>query len=58
MPKAWTVDEEITTGYVRANIDTDWGSVPVRGNVGIQVQHTDQSSIANYWDNFRRSAAA
>ena len=50
IPKAWQVDEEISTGYVRANIDTDWGSVPVRGNVGVQVQHVDQSSSANYWD--------
>jgi len=50
IPKAWTVDEQITTGYIRANIDTTWGSVPVRGNIGVQVQNTDQSSSANYWD--------
>lgn len=50
IPKAWTVNEKITTGYVRANIDTEWGSVPVRGNIGVQVQHVDQSSNANYWD--------
>ncbi len=48
--KAWTVNEEIATTYVKANIDTEWGSVPVRGNVGVQVQYTDQSSNANYWD--------
>jgi len=50
IPKAWTVDEQLSTGYVRANINTDWGSVGVRGNFGVQVQHTDQSSSANYWD--------
>ncbi|HEY5970366.1 MAG TPA: TonB-dependent receptor [Pseudoxanthomonas sp.] len=50
IPKAWTVNEEITTGYVRANIDTEWGSVPVRGNIGLQIQHVDQSSSANYFD--------
>lgn len=50
IPKAWQVDEEISTGFVRANIDTEWGSVPVRGNIGVQVQHVDQSSSANYWD--------
>ena len=44
--KAWTVDETITTGWLKGNIDTTWGSVPVRGNVGLQVQHTDQSSTA------------
>lgn len=50
IPKAWDVDEEISTGFVRANIDTEWGSVPVRGNVGVQVQHVDQSSTSRYWD--------
>ena len=50
IPKAWTVDEQISTGFAKANIDTDWGNVGVRGNFGIQVQHTDQSSSANYWD--------
>lgn len=42
--KQWTVNEEMTTGYVQFNIDTDWGSVPVRGNFGIQAVRTDQSS--------------
>ena len=50
IPKAWQVDEEISTGYVRANIDTQWGSVPVRGNIGFQVQHVDQSSNSRYFD--------
>ena len=53
IPKAWTVNETITTGYLRANIDTDWGSVPVRGNIGLQLQHVDQSSASNYWDGSR-----
>jgi len=48
--KAWTVNEDISTGWLRANIDTTWGSIPVRGNIGVQVQHTDQSSSSNYWD--------
>lgn len=50
IPKAWSVSETITTTYIRANIDTTWGSVPVRGNVGLQVQHTDQSSASRVWD--------
>ena len=49
--KAWTVDEKITSSWVKANIDTQWGSVPVRGNIGVQVQHVDQSSTANVFDN-------
>lgn len=48
--KAWTVYEGITTGYAQADINAEWGSVGVRGNVGVQVQYTDQSSKANYWD--------
>ena len=50
IPKQWTVDEEITTTFLRANISTQIGSIPVRGNVGIQAQHVDQSSRSNYWD--------
>lgn len=50
IPKAWDVDEEISTGFIRANIDTEWGGVPVRGNIGVQVQHVDQQSKARYWD--------
>jgi iron complex outermembrane receptor protein len=48
--KAWTVSEQITTAYAKANIESEWGSVPVRGNFGVQVQHVDQSSTANVYD--------
>jgi TonB-dependent receptor len=50
IPKAWTVNETIGTAFVRANIDTTWGSIPVRGNIGLQVQRTDQSSDSRVWD--------
>ena len=50
IPKAWTVDEKLTTGFVKANIDTEWGNVGVRGNVGVQIQHTDQSSRSRFFD--------
>ncbi len=50
IPKQWTVDEKITTSWLRFNINTEIGSVPVRGNIGIQAQHVDQSSRSNYWD--------
>ena len=53
IPKAWDVNEVITSGWLRANIDTTWGDVPVRGNVGVQAQHVDQSSEANYFDRNR-----
>jgi len=48
--KAWTVDEKITSAWFKANIDTTWGDVGVRGNIGIQAQHVDQSSDSFYWD--------
>ncbi|MCC4604241.1 TonB-dependent receptor [Xanthomonas campestris] len=48
--KAWTVEEKITTAWLRANINTEWGEVGVRGNIGVQLQSADQSSQANYWD--------
>jgi TonB-dependent receptor len=50
VPKAWSVDEKIGSGWFKANIDTEWGGVPVRGNIGVQVQHTDQSSTGHVWD--------
>ena len=43
----WKVEEEIHTFYAMANIDTDMGSIPVRGNVGFQYQDVEQSSTAN-----------
>jgi iron complex outermembrane receptor protein len=48
--KSWTVQEKITTSFVKANIEHEMGDVSVRGNFGVQVQHTDQSSQANYFD--------
>jgi iron complex outermembrane receptor protein len=48
--KAWTVNEQITSAWFKANIDTTWGDVGVRGNIGVQAQHVDQSSDSFYWD--------
>ncbi|RZU01995.1 TonB-dependent receptor [Rivibacter subsaxonicus] len=45
--KSWDVNEKTTTGFLQANIDSDvWSGVSVRGNVGVQVVRTDQSSDA------------
>lgn len=43
-PQSWRVDENITTGWVKFNLDGKLGSVGLRGNFGLQVVHTDQSS--------------
>ncbi len=42
--KSWTVEEKITTAFLKANIDHDLGGVNMRGNVGLQIQRADQSS--------------
>ena len=40
----YTVDEEVTTLYVKADFETELGGFPVMGNVGLQYVQTDQSS--------------
>jgi iron complex outermembrane receptor protein len=42
--KQWTVEEQITTGYLQANLNTEFFGVPVRGNLGFQAVNADQSS--------------
>src|SRR5690348_14838657 len=42
----YSITERVPVGYVKFNIDTSLGSVPVTGNVGVQVVHTNQSSQA------------
>jgi iron complex outermembrane recepter protein len=43
-PGDWTVGEKVYTGYLRADIDSQLGSIPMSGNVGVQLVFTDQSS--------------
>lgn len=42
--KNWSVDEDLTTVYFKAAIDTDFDGMPLRGNVGFQQVYIDQSS--------------
>jgi iron complex outermembrane receptor protein len=44
LSKSWGIKEKVTTGYVKFGIDTEYAKVPMRGNVGVQVVNTDQSS--------------
>jgi iron complex outermembrane recepter protein len=44
--KSWDVEEKTTTAFIKGGIDTDWGNINVRGNVGVQLQRTEQSSDA------------
>ena len=42
--KNWSVDETLDTFYVQANIDSNLGTKPLRGNIGAQFVRVDQSS--------------
>lgn len=44
VPQDWKVREDVAIGFVRVDLDSAMGSVPVTGNIGFQVVHTDQSS--------------
>ncbi len=41
-PQSWIVEEDVITGWVKFGIDGDLGAVPVSGNLGLQIVHTDQ----------------
>jgi iron complex outermembrane receptor protein len=42
--KQWVVNEELLTAYAQLNLNMELGSIPLRGNIGIQIVDTDQSS--------------
>ncbi|MBQ0930472.1 TonB-dependent receptor [Ideonella sp. 4Y16] len=44
LSKTWGVEEKVTTAYAKLNVDTELSGIPVRGNVGLQLVNTDQSS--------------
>ncbi|GIU34503.1 TonB-dependent receptor [Shewanella colwelliana] len=41
---SWDVYEEVTTAFVKVNLETELWDLPITGNVGLQAVHTDQSS--------------
>ena len=44
--KDWTVKEKVNTFYTKGDIDTTLFGLPLRGNVGLQLVSTNQSSTA------------
>jgi iron complex outermembrane recepter protein len=44
--KTWDVTEKTTTAFLKGNVDTELGGINVRGNVGLQLQRTQQASNA------------
>ncbi|MGO8974061.1 MAG: TonB-dependent receptor [Steroidobacteraceae bacterium] len=49
--KTWQVDEKLTTLYLKGNLNHDLSAdVKLRGNIGLQVVHTEQNSSSDYWN--------
>lgn len=44
--KDWRVNEKVSTAYTKLNLDTELLGLPVRGNAGLQLVHTNQGSDA------------
>lgn len=44
--KGWEVHEKASTGFFKADIESEFLGAPVRGNVSLQAINTDQSSTA------------
>ena len=45
--ESFTNTEETLAAYVQGNFDTQWGNVPVRGNLGVRYVDTTQDSTGN-----------
>lgn len=43
-PGDWSVNEKVWNGWLRADLEGSLGSIPVEGNIGVQLVFTDQSS--------------
>jgi len=48
----WDVNEKLTTAFVKVGIDTELGSLPLRGNIGIQSVTADQASRLHLTSSF------
>ncbi|ALK98702.1 hypothetical protein AB595_22495 [Massilia sp. WF1] len=44
--KDWIVNEKVTTAFAKLGIDSQLGSMPLRGALGLQMVHTKQDSTA------------
>ncbi len=46
----FAVHEKVGTGFLKLDIGSTWGTVPVRGNLGAQFVYTDQGSEGFAWN--------
>jgi iron complex outermembrane receptor protein len=53
--KGWEVNEKVTTLFTKADLESELFGLPLRGNVGVQVVRSDQSSTAPVVDNTAQS---
>jgi len=44
----YMIHEKVLTGFIQADFDTDAGNAPVRGNLGMQIVHSDQTGSSYY----------
>lgn len=44
--KNWSVEEDVSIGYVKFGVDTEFMGSPLTGNFGVQVMQVDQTSTA------------
>jgi len=51
MANNWSVTEKVTTAHAKLDIDHKVGGMPVRGNIGMQIINTDQSSTGQSVNN-------
>jgi len=45
--QSFTISEDVISGYVQSNIDSEVAGFRVTGNVGVRVVHTDQGSTSS-----------
>lgn len=43
--ESFTISENVIAGYIQGNFDTEVLGLPMTGNIGLRVVHTDQSSF-------------
>ena len=48
LAKSWKVSETVDTYFLKADIDSTFQSIPVTGNIGLQVVNADQESVTNF----------
>lgn len=56
--QAYSIHEKVTTSFVKLDIDSSVGRIPVRGNVGVQAVHTQQLSNGFAWNDGNNSPGA